>query len=122
MIINERSGRTSRILAYAVGAARQGRELAIIVNSTEDAKKLHKLLLQEAEKAGCRWVVGDGVNGGTNGNIEIYPVSHAMVREDGPGNYEIRGSNRNDSREVLVDHSVYESRFGAVVKNYVRWL
>lgn len=115
-------GRTTRMLAYAIGAARQGRELAIICNDAEHREAIHKKLLKQAEDAGCKWVVGDGIDGGNSGNIETYHVAHAMVMEQTPGDYQIRGSDRNRSREVLVDHGVLEDRYGAVAKHYIRWL
>ncbi len=110
------------MLEYAIGAGRQGREIAIITNTEEDRKRIHSKLLAMATKAGCKWVVGDGINGGNGGNIEVYQVAHVSVMEQAPGDYQMRGQGRNGSREVLVDHGVIDDRYGAVAKHYIRWL
>lgn len=117
-----RTGKTTRMLEYAIGAARQGREIAIICYSDEHRKWLYKHLLKLAEDAGCKWVVGDGTNGGHAGNIELYHLSQAMVAEAAPGDYQMRGLGRDGSREVLVDNAVYEARYKAVLDNYLRWI
>lgn len=114
-----RTGKTQRMIDYAIAAARQGRELAIICNSDAHRQEIHKRLLKSAEEAGCKWVVGNGIDGGNGGNIETYQVNHALVMEHGPGGYDIRG---NRKREVLVDNYVLEDRYGKVLENYIRWI
>lgn len=115
-------GRTTRMLDYAIGAARQGREIAIITNTEDSRRRIHNKLLDMATKAGCKWVVGDGIDGGNGGNIEVYHVAHVMVMEQAPGDYQMRGNARNTSREVLVDHEVLDDRYGSVARHYIRWL
>lgn len=117
-----RPGKTTRMLDYAIGAARQGREIAIIANNEASRRRIHDKLLEMASKAGCRWVVGGGINGGSGGNIEVYHVTHTMVMEQAPGDYQIRGSQRNQGREVLVDHEVLEDRFSTAIDQYIRWI
>lgn len=115
--MNTRIGKTTRMLEYAIGAARQGREIAIIANSQDHRVQLLHQLRDMATKAGCAWVVG-GDYGGPGKNIEIYQVSHTLVQELHPGEYELRGSRK---REILVDNCVYEDRYRHVLENYARW-
>jgi len=114
-----RLNRTTRMLEYAVGAARQGRKLAIIAHDDAHRANLYAALRRCATKSGCAWVVGQADTGGPAGNIDVYAVTGNLVHEPAPGAFAIRGAN---DREVLVDHYTLEQKYHAVLDHYIRWL
>ena len=113
------TGKTARMIEYAIEQARKGNTVAIIANGESHRAKLYKVVRDAAASQGCAWVVGHGDSGGAAGNIEVYQVSHCLVHEQEPGDYGIRGFHE---REILVDNFVLEDRYGKVLENYQRWL
>lgn len=116
--MNTRAGKTTRMIDYAIGAARQGRKIAIIAHDDKHRDRLYEQIGAAAKAAGCPWVVGSGA-GGYGQNIEVYSITGYLVYEPTPGQFELRGSR---DREVLVDNYVIEQKYSGLVDNYLRWL
>jgi hypothetical protein len=114
-----RPGKTTRMIEYAIAAARQGRTLAIIAANDDHRARLYKTLREAAKAAGCAWVVGNGDNGDPAGNIDVYSALGNLVFEDSPGAYGLRG---DASREILVDNHTLEQKYQAALDHYLRWL
>lgn len=100
------TGRTTRMLEKAIDHARKGSRVCIVASNKRNEQQIESQLRLMAKNQGCPWIM--------DANVRIFSVYAPPVVEGPYGVFKVRGHDE----VVLVDHHVYEEKYGDVLDGW----